>query len=123
MFEIANIERLARELDVDLLAKVMFGFGPEIVMSPLVLPREILHPWIDEILAQCQTRVMRDMLEQLKKRPTFAEQFADTYAEGIRQGKSRVLKLESIRTAPTDMATILSARPAVAEWWNQIETN
>lgn len=123
MFEIGNIERLARDLDVDLLAKVMFGFGPEIVMSPLVLPREILHPWIDEILAQCQTRVVRDMMEQLKKRPTFDEQFSDTYAEGICQGKARVLQLERIRTAPTNMAEILSQRPDVKQWWDQIEAN
>ena len=120
MFEIANMEKLARELDVDLLTKVIFSFGPEIVMSPLCLPRSLLEPWIDELLAQCQTRVMREMLGQLKKRPTFEEQWPDEYAEGIRQGKARVLQLESIRTASTDMATILAQRPEIKQWWDQI---
>ena len=34
MFELANMEQLARDFNVDLLAKVIFSFGPEIVMSP-----------------------------------------------------------------------------------------
>jgi hypothetical protein len=123
MFELANMEQLARDFNVDLLAKVIFSFDPEIVMSPLCLPRSLLDPWIDDLSAQCQTRVLREMLAQLKTRPTFAEQWPDTYADGIRQGKSRVLRLESIRTAPTDMATILSQRPEIKQWWDQIETD
>jgi len=83
----------------------------------------LLDPWIDDLLAQCQTRVMRDMLAQLKTRPTFEEQWPDTYADGIRQGKTRVLRLESMRTASTDMATILGQRPEIRQWWDQIETD
>lgn len=123
MFEIANMEQLAREFDVGLLAKVIFSFGPDIIMSPLSLPRSLLDPWIDDIAAQCQTRVMRDMLAQLKSRPTFEEQWPNEYVQGLIQGKKRMLRLESIRTAPTDMATILSARPEIKQWWDQIETD
>ena len=123
MFELTNMEQLARDFNVDLLAKVIFSFGPEIAMSPLCLPRSLLDPWIDDLSAQCQTCVMRDMLAQLKTRPTFEEQWPDTYAEGIRQGKTRVLRLESIRTSPTDMVTILSQRPEIKQWWDQIETD
>jgi hypothetical protein len=64
---------------------------------------------------------MRDVLLQLKNRLTFEEQWPDTYRAGLVKGKARVLKLESIRTAPTSMAQILSARPAVKEWWDQID--
>ena len=66
---------------------------------------------------------MRDMLLQLQSRPTFEEQWPDTYRAGLAKGHARVLKLESIRTATTDMAAILSARPDVKQWWDQIETN
>jgi len=123
MFELVNMEQLARDFNVDLLAKVIFSFGPEIVMSPLCLPRALLDPWIDDLSAQCQTRVLHDMLAQLKSRPTFQEQWPDTYADGIRQGKARVLRLETLRTAPTDMATILGQRPEIKQWWDQIATN
>jgi hypothetical protein len=121
MFELTHMEQLARDFNVDLLAKVIFSFGPQIAMSPLCLPRPLLDAWIDDLLAQCQTRVMRDMLAQLKTRPTFEEQWPDTYQAGITKGKKRILQLEKIRKDMYTMSDILAARPAVLEWWNQID--
>jgi hypothetical protein len=121
MFEVGAIQRLAQQYDVELLSKVMFGFDPSIAMSPLALPRELLDPWLDELIADCTAASMRDVLTQLKSRPTFGEQWPDTYRTELARGKARVLKLESIRTAPTSMAQILSARPAVKQWWDQID--
>ena len=123
MTEISAIEQLAQDYNVDILAKLIFSFTPDIVMSPLALPRHLLNSWINDLLSQCRTQVMRDMLTQLRSRPTFEEQWPDEYQAGLAKGKARVLKLESIRTAPTDMATILSARPDVKQWWDQIGTN
>jgi hypothetical protein len=120
MFEVGAIQRLAQQYDVELLSKVIFSFDPSIVMSPLALPRELLDPWLDELIAESTAASMRDVLTQLKSRPTFDEQWPDTYQSAVAQGKARVLKLESIRTAPTDMATILSARPEIKKWWDQI---
>jgi hypothetical protein len=119
MFEVDNMTALASELGVQMLAKVIFSFSPDIIMSPLALPRTILDPWIDE-LAGRSAGAMRDVLLQLKTRPTFEEQWPDTYRAGLAKGKARVLKLESIRTQKITMAEILSARPAVKEWWDQI---
>ena len=121
MFEVGAIQHLARDYDVELLSKVIFSFDPSIVMSPLALPRELLDPWLDELIAGSTEPSMRDVLTQLKTRPTFEEQWPDTYRKELARGKARVLKLESIRTAPTSMAQILSSRPAVLEWWNQID--
>jgi hypothetical protein len=120
MTEIVAIEQLAEEYGVELLAKVIFSFSPNIAMSPLALPRKLLNDWIDEIIPQCRTTVMRDMLSQLKTRPTFQEQWPDQYQTGLAQGHARVLKLESIRTAPASMASILSQRPEILKWWNEI---
>lgn len=120
MFEVDAIQALAQQYDVELLSKVMFSFSPDIVMSPLALPRHLLDPWLDELIAKCTATSMRDVLTQLKSRPTFEQQWPDTYQSALAQGKARVLKLESIRTAPTDMATILSARPEIKKWWDQI---
>jgi hypothetical protein len=121
MFEIGAMETLAQQYGVELLAKVIFSFGPDIVMSPLALPRELLHDWIDEMLPQCRTQVMRDMLIQLRTRPTFAEQWPDQYSEGLAKGKARVLKLEQIRTQKVTMTDILSKRPDVLKWWMNIQ--
>jgi hypothetical protein len=121
MFEVGAIQALAREYDVELLSKVIFSFDPSIVMSPLALPRELLDPWLDELIADCTAASMRDVLIQLKSRPTFDEQWPDIYCAELARGKARVLKLESIRTASTSMSQILAARPAVKKWWDQID--
>ena len=119
MFEITRIRQLAQKFGVEVLAKVMFSFSPNIVMSPLALPRSVLEPWIDELVPEVDG-ALRDMLLQLKTRPTFEEQWPDTYRQGLASGRDRVLQLESIRTQKITMAEILAERPAVLEWWNNI---
>jgi hypothetical protein len=119
LFEIQNITRLAQEEGVDILAKVIFSFGPDIIMSPLALPRDILHPWIDELITQT-SGAMQDILVQLKSRPTFDEQWPDIYKVSLAKGKARVLQLESIRKDTYTLADILKERPAVYEWYKNI---
>jgi len=121
MFEVIKIQQLAKELGVDVLAKVVFSFSPDIVMSPLVLPRSVLDSWINELIAQIETGTLKDMLVQLKTRPTFQEQYGkDAYFEGVARGKSRMLQLESIRSQSITMDEILSKRADVYEWWTAI---
>jgi len=119
MFEVDAMERLSQTYGVQLLAKVIFSFSPDIVMSPLALPRHILDPWVDE-LAGRSAGAMRDVLLQLKSRPTFEEQWPDTYQAALVKGKARVLQLEQIRTQRVTMTDILGARPDVLEWWMKI---
>ena len=120
MFEVENITRLAQELRVDILAKVVFSFSPDIVMSPLALPRTVLDPWLTELIDQT-SGTMQSVLTQLQSRQTFEEQWPDTYRAGIVKGKKRILQLEKIRKDVYTMNNILAARPAVLEWWNQID--
>ena len=120
MFEVGNIVRLAQETNTDILAKVVFAFTPDIVMSPLALPRHLLDPWIDELVITC-SGAMQDVLMQLKTRPTFEEQWPDTWKQGIANGKRRVLKLEQIREDKFTMADILAGRSEILKWWNQID--
>ena len=123
MFEIERIERLSATYGVQVLAKVVFSFSPDIVMSPLALPRPILDRWVDEILDGPTTPLgpLKDILVQLKTRPTFQEQYGEEeYAKGIAQGKARVLQLEAIRSQDITMAEILSERADVYEWWTSI---
>ena len=121
MFEVENMQQLANNLGVDILAKVVFSFSPDIVMSPLALPREILNPWVDEILNAGVAGPLKDILVQLKTRPTFCEQYGiDAYLKGVAKGKARVLQLESIRSQSITMDEILSKRADVYEWWQSI---
>ena len=121
MFEIGAMERLSQKYGVQLLAKVIFSFSPDIVMSPLCLPRSLLDPWLDELIDQSTTDAMRNVLTQLKTRPTFEEQWPDTYKSALIRGKQRILKLEQIRTQSVTMTDILAQRSDVLKWWMQIE--
>jgi hypothetical protein len=120
MFEIGNIEAVAAEYDVDLLTKTVFSFTPDIVLSPLSLPRSLLEPWIDELLTACTTQSMQDLLQQLKTRSTFEEQWPDQYRTALMRGKQRLLKLESIRSSPVNIQSILDRRPEVGKWFREI---
>jgi hypothetical protein len=119
LFEVGAIQQQAQTFGVELLAKVIFSFTPDIIMSPLALPRHLLDPWIDE-LAGRSAGAMHDVLLQLKTRPTFEEQWPDTYRAGLAKGKARVLQLENIRTQKTTMTDILGQRKDILEWWMQI---
>jgi hypothetical protein len=98
---------------------VVFSFSPDILLSPLSLPQDILHTWIDELLP-ATSGALRDILVQLKTRPTFAEQWPNEFEAGLRKGKARILKLESIRQDTYTLADILSQRPQVHEWYQSI---
>jgi len=119
LFEVGNIQRLAQELDVDILAKVVFSFTPDILLSPLALPREILNNRVDQLTANSKGAI-QDVLLQLKQRPTFEEQWPDTWQEGLVKGKRRVLKLESIRQDDYTLADILKQDPEIYEWYKSI---
>ena len=126
MVDIDNVLALADSHSVDLLSKVVFAFTPDILLSPLALPCEVLHPWIDDILATAKfthrTRSLKSVLEHLKTRPTFAEEHPNSYKDAAVRGKRHLLKLESIRPgAKTNMEQILAARPAALEWWKSID--
>jgi hypothetical protein len=119
MFEVERIIDLAKELNVDILAKVVFSFSPDIIMSPLALPKDILHPWLDELIPKTHGAV-QDILIQLKNRPTFAEQWPTEYQSAVAKGKRRVLQLESIRQDSFTLAEILSERQDVYDWYQSI---
>ena len=119
LFEVENIQRLAHRFGVDVLAKVVFSFSPDIVMSPLALPRNVLDKKIDSLLP-CVQGALYDVLVQLKKRSTFEQQWPAEYANSIRKGKARILQLETIRDHNVTMADILQQDSDIYDWWQNI---
>jgi len=119
LFEIQNITRLAQELDVDILAKVIFSFSPDIILSPLALPRKLLDRVLNQV-TPVATGALQDVLQQLKNRPTFEQQWPDTYAAGLVKGKQRIQRLEAIRGDTHTLADILAQDPEIKEWYDGI---
>jgi hypothetical protein len=122
LFEVIDIQRLADELNVDILAKVVFSFTPDIIMSPLALPRQLLDTTIDSLIAQLPAGALQDVLQQLKQRPTFAEQWPDSWQDGVAKGKRRILKLEQIRGDNYTMSDILKPNQDIYDWYQAIAT-
>jgi hypothetical protein len=120
LFEVNNIQQLAQEFDVDILAKVVFSFNSDIILSPLALPRQLLDKQVDRLTAKIPAGALRDVLLQLKNRPTFEEQWPDTWQEGLVQGKRRVLQLEKIRKDTFTLENILEKDPEIHAWYRAI---
>jgi len=120
LFEVENIVRLAEETDSEILAKVVFSFSPDIILSPLALPRELLDSTVDSLTTKIPHGALRDTLLQLKTRPTFAEQWPDSYQQGLARGKQRVLQLESIRKDTVTLDSILQPYRHIHDWYQSI---
>jgi hypothetical protein len=120
LFEVERIQQLATELDVDVLAKVVFSFSPDIIMSPLALPRPLLDNTVNRLTANLPAGALKEVLLQLKSRPTFKEQWPDQYQAGLEKGKARVLKLEQIRRDTYTLSDILQQDPEIYDWYQQI---
>ena len=122
LFEVENMQRIANELGVDILAKVVFAFTPDIAMSPLALPRELLNRTVDRLIPATHG-ALKDVLLQLKSRPNFEEQWPDQYQAGLAKGKTRVLKLEQIRNDSFTMNDILKQDADIYAWWQDIRSS
>ena len=123
LFEVEHIQQFADELGVEILAKVIFTFSPDVILSPLALPREILDRKIDEIITSVKSSALRDVLLQLKQRPTMEEQWPDEYQTGMQKGKRRILELEHIRKDTFTLDNILQRDPEIHAWWKDIRTD
>ena len=115
LLELKNMFDLSKELDTEILTKVMFTFSDEEILSPLALPKMLLHTIIDEALAYMEPRATRkqkaliDVLKNLKTRETFT---------ATQKGKQRQESIDKIRGQ--DITKILSRDERVLDWWTEI---
>jgi len=115
LLELKNMFDLSRELDTEILTKVMFTFSNDEILSPLALPKELLHTLIDEALAYMEPlashkqRALIDVIKNLKNRETFMP---------TKKGKQRQESIDKIRRQ--DITKILSRDERVLDWWTSI---
>jgi hypothetical protein len=123
LFEVENMQNLSKQLGVGMLAKLVFSFTPDIILSPLALPRELLNSRVDQLTANLANGALRDVLLQMKNRPNFEEQWPDEYRAGLARGKARVLKLEQIRQDTLTLDKILQQDKEIYEWWQSVPSD
>ena len=120
-----GIVQLVHDFDVELLTKLTFAFSPDIVMSPMCLPRHLLNEKVDNLLRQARMvpdpriRSLISVLENMKTLPNFQEQWPEEYLLGLWKGKARILELEERRKDYYTMDRILGDT-AIGEWWRGI---
>jgi len=120
MLDLENIEQLAQEFDSEILAKVIFSFTPDIIMSPLALPRELLDAWIDETVPKLSSPALRDVVAQLRSRPTFAEQWPDQAVGALRRARQRIETIDRIRQSSVKLSDILKQDSRFYDWYQSI---
>ena len=115
LLELKNMFDLSQQLNTEVLTKVMFTFSDDEIMSPLSLPKELLHTIIDEALeymeprATSRQRALIDVIKNLKTRDTFTP---------TQKGKNRQLYLDKIRKQ--DITKILSKDKRILDWWTNL---
>lgn len=121
LFEVVPMVEFAKSLNTRLLTKVMFAFGPEVIMSPLSLPRKLLEKKCQALLKEIPAGTMHDMLTNLMQRATHQEAWPDRYENGLRRGKKYVQIIENIRQDKYRLEDILKLDDDIYEWWNDID--
>ena len=128
LLDVKNLFRLSKQLNVDMLTKVIFTFSPDIVLSPLALPRELLNEIVDELLEFIEPRAdqnqqsLIDVLKQLKKRPTIAEIWPDQYEKKLQEGKIYQDDIGRLRQdfKKTTLEKILMQDDRLIDWWDDL---
>ena len=115
LLELKNMFDLSQALDTEILTKVMFTFSDDEILSPLALPKVLLHTIIDEALdyieprATWKQRALIEVIKNLKTRETFTP---------TQKGKKRQEYLDKIRKQ--DITKILSKDKRILDWWTNI---
>tara|TARA_X000001388_G_scaffold36357_1_gene25699 strand:- start:3782 stop:5071 length:1290 start_codon:yes stop_codon:yes gene_type:complete len=112
LLELKNMFDLSRELDVQILTKVMFTFSNDEIFSPLSLPKNLLHKIVDDALdyiepkANWKQQSMVDVLHNLKTRQCFVPSL---------KGKNKQIAIDKIRKK--SITEVLANNIELLEWW------
>ena len=126
LFDLENMYQLQKDLKIPLLCKKVFSFSPEIYMSPLFMPKHLLHMMVDKVKEKFENEktsvfnmAFLEGLQDLKNHPTNDERYdKETCLNGWKKGKLECERIDKIRG--TDIKKILEKEPEVLKWWNGI---
>jgi hypothetical protein len=130
LFSMKEMIDITAELDIHTLIKTTFSFDSSIIISPLMIPRHILNPILDDIIEYAKEKAKKypkiqnyvTCFEDIKSKKTFEEQYPD-WQSGIINGKKRMLLIDIYRNNAGKLEQIFAANPPLLEWWNSIKVN
>jgi len=126
LFDLEGMYELHKDLKVPLLCKKVFSFSPNVYMSPLFMPKDLLHMMVNKLRNKLKNEkksvlnmAFLDGLDDLVSHTTNDEKYdKETCEKGWRNGKAECERLDKIRG--TDIKKILAKEPKVLEWWKNI---
>lgn len=127
LFCLKELFDLSLELKVHTLIKTTFAFDSTIIMSPMMIPRKILNPIIDDVVEYITPKIKENprygywltCLEDLKNKQTFDEQFPD-WLKGVKHGKERMELVDRHRGNSGKLDEIFSKNKALNDWWKSL---
>ena len=128
LFSMKEMIDITAELNVHTLIKTTFSFDSTIVMSPMMIPRYILDPILDDIIEYAKEKAKKypkiqnyvSCFEDIKSKKTFEEEYID-WKEGILKGKENVHRVDKYRNTIGKLEEIFSKNKQLIEWWNGIK--
>jgi hypothetical protein len=128
LFSIKDLIDLSIELDVHTLIKTTYSFNNYIIMSPMMIPREILNPILDDIIEYAKNKAIKYpkinnyviCFEDIKNKKTFDEEYPD-WEEGIMIGKQNLYNIDKYRNNLGKIEKIFSNYKPLLNWWNSIK--
>ena len=130
LFSMKDMIDITAEYDVHTLIKTTFSFDSSIVISPLMIPRHILNPILDDIIEYAREKAKTHpkiqnyvtCFEDIKNKKTFEEEYPN-WQTGIIIGKKRLMLIDIYRNNVGKLESIFSKYPPLLQWWNSIELN
>ena len=126
LLDLKNMFDLSLKYRIILYTKVVFTFTNDLILSPISLPKELLHEIIDDVLEYAKPKAtwrqenFIKTLEAMKTRPTTQEEYHNSYSQGWKEGKERIKKLENFRKDSYTLDNILEQHKGLSAWYQSI---
>lgn len=126
LLELPELVKFINQRDLELELKIYENLEISPLMSPLCIPKVILHSLIDEyaklIFSQATINNLKILkaLIALKKKKTLMEQFPNEWRQILHKNKEELLNLEARRQDKFTMTQILKKNDIVSAWWKEI---
>ena len=128
LFSVKKMIDLALELNVNTIIKTAFSFDAEKILSPLMIPRQILDPILDDIVAYAKEKTLINnkiqmyvnAFEDMKTKKTFQEEYPD-WKEKMKIGKDFLFAIDKYRGDEGKIENIFSINKDLLSWWKKID--
>ncbi len=126
LFVLEELIKHARRMNVKMYVKIVYSFDSSVLLSPFALPKEVLHPILNQLILNLtpivdeKTVDVVHTLKEMKNRKTFMEEYPN-WKEGFKQGKRTLQDIAKIRgdgkNGRLSYEDILLADKEALRWW------